>query len=58
MYGREDLATPVSFGERLAQQLPRATLQVYPRCGHLPMVEAAAASTFKVLEFLAGDEKP
>jgi len=55
MYGREDLATPVRFGERLAQQLPNATLVVYPRCGHLPMVEAYAASTARLLQFLAED---
>jgi len=52
MYGREDVATPVSFGERLVTQLPNATLEVFPRCGHLPMIEAAAATTTRVLRFL------
>ncbi|HEY3448827.1 MAG TPA: alpha/beta hydrolase [Myxococcales bacterium] len=56
MYGREDMATPVSFGERLAQQLPNATLEVYPRCGHLSMVEAYAATSAKVLKFLGEDK--
>ena len=55
MYGREDTATPVSFGERLATQLPNATLEVYPRCGHLPMVEAHASSTARLMRFLAED---
>jgi len=55
MYGREDIATPVRFGERLAQQLPNAHLEILPRCGHLPMVEAYAATTAMVLKFLAED---
>ena len=53
MYGREDTATPVSYGERLVTQLPNATLEVFPRCGHLPMIEAAAATSQRVLRFMA-----
>lgn len=56
MYGREDTATPVSYGERLATQLPNATLEVYPRCGHLPMIEAYAATTARLMRFL-GEER-
>lgn len=52
MYGREDSATPVWVGERLSNQLPNATLVVYPRCGHLPMIEAWAPSTNRLVKFL------
>lgn len=52
MYGKEDTATPPSVGERLSTQLPNATLVVYPRCGHLPMIEAAAPSTARLVQFL------
>jgi pimeloyl-ACP methyl ester carboxylesterase len=52
MYGREDTTTPVSVGERFAQQLPSATLEVYPRCGHLPMIESYAATTARLVRFL------
>ncbi|MCA9515979.1 MAG: alpha/beta fold hydrolase, partial [Myxococcales bacterium] len=53
MWGREDRVSPLAFGERLVKDLPRARLVVYPRCGHFPMVEAAAASTRELLAFLA-----
>lgn len=55
LWGREDAVAPVAFGERLARDLPRARLVVYPRCGHFPMVEAAAASARELLAFLAAD---
>ncbi len=58
MWGREDKITLLSYGERLASQLPGATMKVYPRCGHFPMVEAASASTRDLLVFLAPEEAP
>jgi pimeloyl-ACP methyl ester carboxylesterase len=54
MWGREDLVTPVSIGERLVRQLPKSKLVVYPRCGHFPMLEAASESTRDLREFLEG----
>jgi pimeloyl-ACP methyl ester carboxylesterase len=39
-------------GERLVQALPDARMVVYPACGHLPMIEAKAASTRDLLRFL------
>jgi pimeloyl-ACP methyl ester carboxylesterase len=53
LWGREDTVTPLAVGERLAGQLPAARLVVYPRCGHLPMLEAATASSAELLRFLA-----
>jgi len=54
LWGREDVVTPLSIGERLSRQLPNARLVVYPRCGHFPMIEAVAASNRELLEFLEG----
>ena len=43
LWGREDRVTLLEYGERLSLELPDATLRVFPRCGHFPMVEARAA---------------
>ncbi len=53
LWGREDRVTPLSVGERLQRQLPRSSLRVYGRCGHFPMLEAAAESTRDLAAFLA-----
>jgi pimeloyl-ACP methyl ester carboxylesterase len=55
IWGREDRITPLHYGERLARTLPAAKLVVYPRCGHFPMIEAAAESTRELRAFLAQD---
>jgi pimeloyl-ACP methyl ester carboxylesterase len=52
MWGREDRVTPLDYGERLQNRLPNARLVVYPQCGHLPMIEAAGATTSELLRFL------
>ena len=52
LWGREDLVTPVSIGEKLLRQLPNAKLNVYPRCGHFPMLEAVSESTRDLQAFL------
>lgn len=57
LWGDNDLVTPVRFGKRLASQLPDARLVSYARCGHLPMVEVAAASTRELAAFLGKDAK-
>ncbi|MFT3708397.1 MAG: alpha/beta hydrolase [Archangium sp.] len=54
LWGREDLVTPVSIGERLVRQMPKAKLVVYPRCGHFPMLEATSESTRDLRSFLEG----
>lgn len=53
LWGREDIVSPLPFAERLSRELPGARLEVYPRCGHFPMIEARAASTTALLAFLA-----
>jgi len=52
LWGREDRITTLEMGERLVRQLPRAEMIVYPRCGHFPMIEAAAASNRDLVRFL------
>ena len=52
LWGREDRVTHLSYGERLVSELPNAKLMVYPRCGHFPMIEAAAPSTHDLVAFL------
>ena len=56
LWGREDLVTPVSIGEKLVRQLPNARLNVYPRCGHFPMLEAISESTRDLGAFLGGGQ--
>lgn len=52
LWGREDIVTPLRYGERLARDLPNARLIVYPRCGHFPMIEALGASNRDLVAFL------
>ncbi len=52
LWGREDEVTLLTYGERLARDLPHAHLVVYPRCGHFPMIEAAGPSTEELAKFL------
>lgn len=58
LWGDDDLVTPLRFGQRLANVLPDAQLRVYPACGHIPMVEAATATTRDLIAFLAADRTP
>ncbi len=53
LWGREDRVAPVSVADRLLRDLPDSKLVVYPRCGHFPMIEAAAASTRDLAQFIA-----
>ncbi len=55
LWGREDVVTTLEFGERLLRELKDARLVVFPRCGHIPMIEAARESTRELMAFVAGD---
>ncbi|HVO29908.1 MAG TPA: alpha/beta fold hydrolase [bacterium] len=57
LWGKEDRVALPSIGERLAAELPHSKLVVYPRCGHFPMIEAAAQSNDALASFLAEDAK-
>ena len=58
MWGREDIVTPLKYGERLTRDLPQSKLVVYPRCGHFPMIEALAASNHDLVQFLNEGSAP
>ncbi len=55
LWGREDIVTTSTFGERLSRDLPSSKLIVYPRCGHFPMIEASSASNRDLVSFLEAD---
>ena len=55
LWGENDQVTPVRFGHRLANELVDAELKVYPRCGHIPMVEAQGQSNRDLVAFLRKD---
>jgi uncharacterized protein (TIGR04551 family) len=55
LWGADDQVTPLSFGQRLANELSNAELKVYPRCGHIPQVEAHVPSTRDLVTFLDQD---
>ena len=55
LWGADDQVTPLAYGQRLVNELANAELKVYPKCGHLPMVEARAVSTRDLVTFLEID---
>jgi pimeloyl-ACP methyl ester carboxylesterase len=55
LWGEHDGVSHPAFAKRLDAELPQSTLRLYPRCGHFPMLEAAAASLFDLLVFLDED---
>ncbi|MBK9033078.1 MAG: alpha/beta fold hydrolase [Myxococcales bacterium] len=55
LWGDDDRVTPLTYGQRLVGTLADARLNVYPACGHIPMVEAATATTRDLVEFLDAD---
>lgn len=52
LWGRHDPAVPLWVGRRLASVLPRATLRILERCGHLPAEERPAESLAALADFL------
>jgi pimeloyl-ACP methyl ester carboxylesterase len=52
VWGRGDRVVPLSIGERLAEDLPRARLVVLERCGHLPAEERPGESYAALERFL------
>jgi pimeloyl-ACP methyl ester carboxylesterase len=52
LWGREDRAVPLAVGERLAGDLPDATLVVLDACGHLPAEELPDESAAVLQAFL------
>jgi pimeloyl-ACP methyl ester carboxylesterase len=54
VWGREDRIVPAVCGEQYRTLLPRATLTVLERCGHLPPIEQPDTFARLVLDFLEG----
>ena len=52
VWGREDGIVPVECGEQYRRLLPRATLAVLERCGHLPLIERPDEFAALVTDFL------
>jgi pimeloyl-ACP methyl ester carboxylesterase len=52
LWGRYDRAVPLWVGQRLASALPRSTLRIVERCGHLPAEERPEESLAALRDFL------
>jgi len=52
LWGEQDAFVPLSTGERLKTQMPRATFKAFPNVGHLSMVESPDAFTDELATFL------
>lgn len=52
LWGRHDPAVPLWVGRRLHADLPRSTLRVLERCGHLPAEELPSLSLRVLADFL------
>lgn len=57
IWGRQDPVVPTWVGERLAEQLPRARLEVLEECGHLPAEEHPVES-LRALERFLDETRP
>lgn len=51
VWGENDLAIPLSSGERLARDIPQSRLVVLPRCGHNPHEEYPQETARLIREF-------
>lgn len=52
IWGREDRMIPLSFGERLVQDLPNAELEVIAECGHIPQEEKPEETCRLIIDFV------
>jgi len=55
LWGREDRLIPLAHGERYAELLPNAELQVFERCGHMLPFEFPDKFSASVHEFVASE---
>lgn len=54
IWGREDLLTPLSMGERFHKDIKGSQLFIIEKCGHVPQMEKAAEFNAALLKFLEG----
>jgi pimeloyl-ACP methyl ester carboxylesterase len=52
IWGSEDTVTPLEQGERLAELIPKSTLQIIENTGHQPFEEAPEAFNNVLIEYL------
>ena len=52
VWGEQDKLIPLSFGQRFAQEILGARLEVIPRSGHVPQVESSERFNELLLSFL------
>lgn len=53
VWGRDDLLTPLSIGERLQKAIAGSRVVVFDQCGHIPQIEKPAEFNSALLRFLA-----
>lgn len=58
IWGANDHVARLRFGERLAHDLPDARLDVVPRSGHFPMLEAPGHTRWAIAAFLDAPDLP
>lgn len=58
LWGEEDRIIPVEAGQWLARTLPNSSLVIYPKIGHLPHEEAAAATLADLKPWLVRHASP
>ena len=58
LWGEEDRLIPLAAGQWLAKTMPNAALKTYPKIGHLPQEEAAAATLGDLGPWLAEHAPP
>ena len=54
LWGSEDRLIPLAHGEYFAENIPGATLKVFPQCGHMLPYEKTDQFVAEVFEFLDG----
>lgn len=54
LWGDHDPVVPLWVGRRLAEELPRARLEILEECGHIPAEEQPRRSLERVVAFLEG----
>jgi len=55
IWGENDPVLPVAQGERIAEELPDAQLDIWERCGHLPYLEKQEAFIEAARSFFRGE---
>ena len=56
IHGAEDRVIPVEYARNACKLLPRARLEVFPKCGHVPHIEKASEFNEAVITFLKSDQ--